>query len=224
MPGADQSITLPGGAALSGTVSDDGLPVGAPVSSTWSKVSGPGSVTFADPAKPATTATFGAAGSYTLRLTGDDTARTSSDDVVVTVDPAPLVNAAPTVDAGADQSITLPGGAALSGTVSDDGLPVGAPVSSTWSKVSGPGSVTFADPAKPATTATFGAAGSYTLRLTGDDTARTSSDDVVVTVDPAPLVNAAPTVDAGRTSRSRCPVGRPCPARSPMTGCRSVRR
>ena len=106
-------------------------------------------------------------------------------------------NRAPTVDAGADQSITLPGGAALSGTVSDDGLPVGAPVSSTWSKVSGPGSVTFADPAKPATTATFGAAGSYTLRLTGDDTARTSSDDVVVTVDPAPLVNAAPTVDAG---------------------------
>ena len=205
--GADQSITLPGGAALSGTVSDDGLPVGAPVSSTWSKVSGPGSVTFADPAKPATTATFGAAGSYTLRLTGDDTARTSSDDVVVTVDPAPLVNAAPTVDAGADQSITLPGGAALSGTVSDDGLPVGAPVSSTWSKVSGPGSVTFADPAKPATTATFGAAGSYTLRLTGDDTARTSSDDVVVTVDPAPLVNAAPTVDAGADQSITLPGG-----------------
>jgi hypothetical protein len=55
------------------------------VTSTWSKVSGPGTVTFADPAKPATTATFSAAGSYTLRLTASDTAKTSSDDIVVTV-------------------------------------------------------------------------------------------------------------------------------------------
>ena len=50
------------------------------------------------------------------------------------------VNQAPTVNAGGDQTITLPSAASLSGSASDDGLPSPpAAFTTTWSKVSGPG-------------------------------------------------------------------------------------
>jgi PKD repeat protein len=191
--GPDRAVTLPDSATLSGAVGDDGLPnpPGA-VTVTWSKVSGPGTVTFADPSAASTTATFSAAGTYTLRLTADDSALSASDDVTVSVSAG---NAAPTADAGPDRVVTLPGGAALVGAVGDDGLPnpPGA-VTAAWSKVSGSGTVIFADPSAAATTATFSAAGTYTLRLTADDSALTASDDVTVTVSAA---NQAPTADAG---------------------------
>jgi hypothetical protein len=194
--GADQTITLPATASLSGTVADDGLPFppGA-VTTTWSQVSGPGTVTFADASARVTTATFSAAGSYTLRLTASDSALSANDDIVITVNPP--VNQAPVVDAGPDQTITLPAAASLSGTVTDDGLPnpPGA-VTTTWSKVSGPGTVTFANASARATTATFSMSGSYTLRLTANDGALSGSDDIAVTVNPAPT-NRAPVVNAG---------------------------
>ena len=60
----------PGSAALAGSVSNDGLTVGAVVTSTWSTVSGPGTVTFQNAASPTTSATFSQAGVYVLRLTG----------------------------------------------------------------------------------------------------------------------------------------------------------
>jgi hypothetical protein len=93
------------------------------------------------------------------------------------------------VNAGPDQTITLPANASLDGTVTDDGLPnpPGA-VTTTWSKVSGPGTVTFADPNAIDTTASFSVAGNYTLRLTANDSALTGSDDIVVTVNrPDPI-------------------------------------
>ena len=52
-------------------VSDDGLPGGAGTV-VWSKVSGPGGVTFGDPSQLTTTAIFDAAGTYVLRLTASD--------------------------------------------------------------------------------------------------------------------------------------------------------
>ena len=84
-------MTRPTAADLAGSVTDDGLPARpALVTASWSQVSGPGTVAFVDAAAPSTTATFSAAGSYVLRLTGDDGALTVSDDVTVTVsDPAP---------------------------------------------------------------------------------------------------------------------------------------
>ncbi len=42
------TVTLPGSAALNGSVSDDGLPVGGALTVTWSKVSGPGDVAFGE--------------------------------------------------------------------------------------------------------------------------------------------------------------------------------
>ncbi len=108
-------MTLPGAASLAGTVTDDGLPnpPGA-VTAAWTRVNGPGAVTFADATATATTATFGAPGSYVLRLTADDGVLLAADEVAVTVSPAP-VNVAPTVSAGPDLAVTLPGAASLAG-------------------------------------------------------------------------------------------------------------
>lgn len=94
-------------------------------------------------------------------------------------------NTPPTVSAGANQTITLPNAVTLDGTVTDDGLPNPPGVTtSLWSKVSGPGIVTFQDAASTDTTATFSIDGTYVLRLTADDSAASRSDDVSVTVQP----------------------------------------
>jgi len=92
-------------------------------------------------------------------------------------------NAAPVVSAGPDQSIVFPATATLTGSVSDDGRP-NPPATTTkqWTQVAGPPGVTFGSPGSTTTTATFPAAGVYTLRLTANDSALTSSDDVVITV------------------------------------------
>src|SRR2546426_9818613 len=60
--------------------------------------------------------------------------------------PAPAVNLAPVVNAGADQVITLPSIANLTGVAIDDGQPnpPGA-LTTTWSQVSGPGTVSFSN-------------------------------------------------------------------------------
>ena len=71
------------------------------------QLSGPGTVTFADATAVDTTASFTVDGTYVLRLTADDSALTAFDELTVTVNPV-AGNQVPTVDAGPDQSITLP--------------------------------------------------------------------------------------------------------------------
>jgi RHS repeat-associated protein len=189
--GPDQIITLPAQAALSGAAGDDKQPPGSTLTVMWSKVSGPGTVTFSKATAVTTNAAFSSAGEYVLRLTASDTALTSEDDISVTVLP---VNIAPTVKAGADQTVMLPNSASLSGTASDDGQPASGTLTTTWSKVSGPGDVEFQDASAVATTATFTAPGAYVLRLTANDSKLGKSDDVTITVSPP---NQAPTVNAG---------------------------
>ena len=182
--GPDQAVTLSAGATLDGTVSDDGLPnPPGSLTTTWSMTSGPGTVTFGDASAVDTTATFSAPGTYVLRLTASDGDLSTSDELTVTVSSGS--NSAPTVSAGSDQTITLPSGATLDGTVSDDGLPnpPGA-LTTTWSQVSGPGTAMFGNANAVDTTVTFSAAGTYTLRLTANDSALSTSDDVIVTVNP----------------------------------------
>src|SRR5204862_1920 len=103
---------------------------------------GPGTVTFANTSSASTTASFSEAGTYVLRLTANDTEFTVSDETTITVHPA---NQPPVVSAGPDLVVYLPATAALSGTVTDDGLPPGASLTLQWSTVSGPGTVTFAN-------------------------------------------------------------------------------
>lgn len=86
-------------------------------------------------------------------------------------------NLPPIVKARADSTF-LSGSATLDGDVIDDGV---TGVTQTWSKVSGPGIVTFADPSAVDTTATFSEAGSYVLQLTADDGATVVSDLAPVT-------------------------------------------
>lgn len=192
--GADQRIELPAKAILSGTATDDGLPAGSSLVTTWSRVAGPGTVTFDDATQLATRAAFTAAGVHTLRLTATDGEDTVSDDLTITVDSE---NQAPLVAAGDDQFIVLPNGTTLRGTASDDGWPYGSTFTTNWTTLSGPGKVTFGDTTNPETTATFTAAGVYVLRLSATDGRETRSDDVTITVDP---INEAPLVSADADS------------------------
>jgi hypothetical protein len=87
------------------------------------------------------------------------------------------------VNAGSDQTVTLPAAATLAGSVTDDGLPnPPATVVNTWTQVSGPGTATFADSHAAATSASFDLPGTYVLRLSSSDSALTGIDDVTVTV------------------------------------------
>jgi DUF1680 family protein len=94
-------------------------------------------------------------------------------------------NFAPAVSAGVDRVVVLGGQTYLRGAVRDDGKPSPAPTV-RWSKASGPGDVTFADPATTETTAKFSAIGNYVLKLTADDGQASASSTVAVSVDPAP--------------------------------------
>ena len=101
-------------------------------------------------------------------------------------------NFAPTAIAGPDRTVVLPGATALSGKAKDDGKPKNR-LTLRWAKRSGPGDVTFADPAKSATTATFSVPGEYVLELTADDGELKASDTLGVTVvAPPPAVHLDP--------------------------------
>lgn len=90
-------------------------------------------------------------------------------------------NKAPVVNAGPDQTITLPvNSVTLSGTATDDGLP-NPPGRLTYAWT---GSASFSAPTALSTTATFSAAGSYVLRLTASDSVLSASDTLTVTVNP----------------------------------------
>jgi YD repeat-containing protein len=184
---------------LNGSVTDDGLPVGGNLTSAWTKVSGPGTVTFANDASPTTAVTFNQTGTYVLRLTGSDSELSASDDVTINavVDGQQPANQAPQVNAGSDQTITLADPAHLFAIVTDDGLPAGSITTTTWSKISGPGTVTFSLPNSYGTDASFSQTGAYVLRLTASDTVLTTTDDLTVTVLDSAAVNQPPTADAG---------------------------
>src|SRR5439155_783400 len=194
--GADQTISAPVTSVnLAGAVGDDGFPnpPGATTKS-WTQVSGPATVTFGDASNPVTTANgFSAVGDYVLRLSANDGSLSSFDEMTVHV----VANQAPVVNAGPDQTITAPASSAsLAGSVNDDGYPnpPGA-TTKTWSRVSGPTSVTFADASNPVTTVSgLTAAGDYVLRLTADDGSLSGFDEVTVHVvaNQAPVVNAGP--------------------------------
>ena len=93
----------------------------------------------------------------------------------------PAVNDPPEVEAGADGTTDFPlRSTGLNATVTDDGV---TPLTTTWSKVSGPGSVSFGDAGAVDTVAIFSQPGTYVLRLTADDGNGPVSDEVQITVD-----------------------------------------
>ncbi|MEO8428044.1 MAG: LamG-like jellyroll fold domain-containing protein, partial [Verrucomicrobiota bacterium] len=201
--GPDQTITLPSSASLSGSATDDGLP-NPPNTLTfhWSQVSGPGTSTFVNANAASTAVSFSQAGTYVLRLSASDSLLSTTDDITVTVNQPPVVNAGP------DQTLTLPNSATLSGSATDDGLP-NPPNTLTfhWSQVSGPGTASFANANAAGTTVSFSQAGTYVLRLSASDSLANNTDDITVTGNPPAPVNQAPVVDAGPDQTITLPAG-----------------
>jgi len=92
----------------------------------------------------------------------------------------------PTVLAGIERVVMLGGKTWLNAKAK--GLPAKALPNLTWSKVSGPGNVTFDNPAAAVTSAMFSATGAYVLKLTATDGGLSSSDTVKVKVMERPPV------------------------------------
>jgi len=90
----------------------------------------------------------------------------------------------PTVVAGVDRTVILAGKTYLSGRVRY--LKPAQPADNLWTKVSGPGEVTFADAHAPVTTATFSAPGNYVLQLTAGSGALTTHSTLHVRAENPP--------------------------------------
>lgn len=129
-------------------------------------------------------------------------------------------NGAPQVDAGPDQTITLPNSANLTGTVSDDGLPnPPGEIIVTWSKQSGPGTVTFNNVNALQTTASFGTAGVYVLRLLATDSQLTGEDLVTITVNEPTPADFDGDGDVDQTDFGIFQACLSGTAQTPSTGC-----
>ena len=91
-------------------------------------------------------------------------------------------NHVPEVSAGPDRETALGIPFVVDGTVLDDGLPAGSTLLVTWSKVSGPGTVTFEDNSDVDTAVSFSKTGQYVLQIKAFDGDEAVKDDVTITV------------------------------------------
>jgi len=92
----------------------------------------------------------------------------------------------PSVAAGIDRVVVLGGKTYLDGQVKTLDQKNGDSTPVSWSKASGPGTVTFADAGAATTTATFSAAGDYVLKLTAGKGPVSASSTLAVKVVPPP--------------------------------------
>ena len=102
-------------------------------------------------------------------------------EVIQTTGPTegPRSSGAPRTDAGPNLTVQTGDAVQLQGWVSFGG----STPTNQWRVYSGPGPVTFADPGRTNTTASFSTAGTYTLLLSADDRVHAVAyDAVVVTV------------------------------------------
>jgi len=88
------------------------------------QVSGPGNVVFGNVSSLSTTASFSAAGTYVLQLSASDSVLSSIANVTITVNLHRRLSPGAYGNAGPNQTITLPAPANITGTASDDGLPI----------------------------------------------------------------------------------------------------
>lgn len=94
----------------------------------------------------------------------------------------PPGNVPPVVNAGVDRSIVRGQTLSLDATITDDGNPAGGTLAAMWTKVTGPGAVSFVDATAVDAQATFSLAGTYVLRLSATDGQLDSFDEVQVIV------------------------------------------
>lgn len=206
--GADKTITLPVSfVTLSGTGADSDGTIAA---YSWTKISGPASFAIAAATSAQTNITALVQGVYLFELkVTDNGGLTAKDTVKVTVNAATVANVLPVVNAGADQTITLPANSlTLAGTATDsDGSIVGW----EWTKASGPVSFSLATPNAAQTLVNSLVEGIYTfvLKVT-DNSGAVARDTVKVTVNALPALpvpaNIAPVATAGTDQNITLPV------------------
>ena len=101
---------------------------------------------------------------------------------VYSTGPVPVLP--PVVNAGIDRSVVIGGRTYLAGTaIWLQDTPGNA---ARWTRESGPGTVAFANPNAPVTTATFSAPGDYVLKLTGSGQGDQTASTLHVHAEPAP--------------------------------------
>ena len=175
-------------ATLNGSASDDD-----DLTTSWSLISGPGSVSFGDTSSLTSTATFTVTGTYTLRLTANDGVNSPvSDDVVITVNEAggnsaPVAgNGSVTTDENASAGVTL----SASDADGDD---------LTYIIVTGPSNGILSGSGANRTytpSANFFGSDSFTFKV-NDGTVDSNTATVSIIVTEVVPTNTPPTVDAG---------------------------
>lgn len=184
--GSDQNIITPTStASLVGTANATGTTI---VATQWTKLYGPAGTTIANASLLSTTVSGLVEGIYGFRLTVYAASGTvGTDDIIITVSAAPITNNPPVVNAGTDQTITLPTSSVTLTATATDGD--GTIASRLWARVSGPNTPTITTPTTLSTTVTGLIAGTYVFSFSAtDDDAATSTDNVSVVVNPAPPV------------------------------------
>lgn len=147
----------------------------SPDGAAWSRVGTPQTIAMTSSVQIGIPASSGAAGILTESFLDNVTITTAVPDVQIT---SPAEGA--TVSGNAQSLL-------LTATISDSGTPA-----ITWTKVSGPGTVIFANGSLADTSATFSAPGTYVLRCSATTAAGTGSDDHTLKV--APVSAADPSM------------------------------
>ena len=193
--GSNQTITLPTNSAnLTGSGYETN---GTIVSYNWGQLAGPSTATFGNAAQANTSVSGLVQGSYTFQLTvTDNSGKTAGATVTVTVNAAAVVPGVPSANAGSNQTITLPtNSSTLTGSGSETN---GTIVSYFWTQTAGPSTATIGSASAASTTISGLVQGAYTFQLTvTDNSLKTASATVQVTVNAAPPANVPPVANPG---------------------------
>ncbi len=196
---AGSDVAVGEGTQVTLNASDSTDPEGASLTYSWTQVGGP-AVILSNPSSAQATFTspeLVANTTLTFKVEVSDGSQTTEDLVTVTVN---ADNDAPTVNAGADQTVEEGATVQLAGNATD---PEGQGLTYQWVQTSGP-AVTLSNPAaaNPTFVAPQGVSNSQvTFELRASDGTNTSVDTVAVNVNDAPTANAGAdqTVEEGAT-------------------------
>jgi alpha-tubulin suppressor-like RCC1 family protein len=188
--GPAQTITLPtNSVTLAGTASETG---GTIKSTKWTQVSGPSTATFANATVLSTTASSLVQGTYVFELTATDASgATATSTVHITVNAASTTETAPTVSAGATQTITLPtNSVTLTASASETN---GTISSYAWIQTSGPNNSSILSKTQASTAVDNLVQGVYTFKVTvTGNTGLTASAVETINVNAAAVTTTPP--------------------------------